>query len=155
MAKKKAYKRKCYSSAPTLMTTALWHDYIRVVSTVKDQRDSHGHLLAQGGFDCFQSFCLVRGFVCWSSLSLKILFGYREGPTSSRLKYKLSAKELKGRRCLPTWCDFSGKSLYLKTHTHTHTHTLTHTHSHTHCSDTESSLVSAWDFSSYTLLPAK
>lgn len=64
-------------------------DYNNNIVVVKDPVDSQGHVLAEGSFEYFQSFCLVQGFVCWSSLSLKILFDYRKGPTLCRLKYKL------------------------------------------------------------------
>ena len=73
----------------TVMTTALWCYQINIIVVVKDPMDSQGHVLAEGSFECFQSFCLVQGFVCWSSLSLKVLFDYREGPTLCGLKYKL------------------------------------------------------------------
>lgn len=76
-----------------ILQLQLWHSSLawpnHAMAVVKDPVDSQGHVLAQRDFECFQTFCQVQGFVCWSSLSLKILFDYREGPTLNGLKYKL------------------------------------------------------------------
>lgn len=45
-----------HSSAPTLVTTAVWHDIIYVIVVIENPTDSHKtpmRHLGSGGFQCF------------------------------------------------------------------------------------------------------
>lgn len=62
------------------MTPVVCHDTIGVIVLIENPADCHSDVLAQSVFECVPTLCLVQGFACSSSLSLKILFDYGEEP---------------------------------------------------------------------------